>query len=84
MDEVVQVPVGTGLLGLTVDPLGRPLDGGEPISAEAYAPVERAAPGIVDRDFVSEPVQTGLLVIDFNVCSRTRPARADHWRSDDR
>ena len=64
MDEVVQVPVGPGLLGRTVDPLGRPLDGGEPISAEAYAPVERAAPGIVDRDFVSEPVQTGLLVID--------------------
>ena len=64
MDEVVQVPVGPGLLGRTVDPLGRPLDGGEPISAEAYAPVERAAPGIVDRDFVSEPVQTGLLVIN--------------------
>ena len=64
LDEVVQVPVGPGLLGRTVDPLGRPLDGGEPISAETYAPVERAAPGIVDRDFVSEPLQTGLLVID--------------------
>lgn len=62
--EVVRVPVGPGLLGRTVDPLGRPLDGGEPISGIAYAPVERAAPGIVDRDFVKEPVQTGLLVID--------------------
>lgn len=62
--NVVQVPVGPGLLGRTVDPLGRPLDGGETINAEAYDPVERPAPAIVDRDFVSEPVQTGLLVID--------------------
>ncbi|HUI13728.1 MAG TPA: F0F1 ATP synthase subunit alpha [Xanthobacteraceae bacterium] len=62
--EVVEVPVGPGLLGRTVDPLGRPLDGGAAINAEAHAPVERAAPAIVDRDFVSEPVQTGLLVID--------------------
>lgn len=64
MGEVIQVPVGPGLLGRCVDSLGRPLDGGEPITAEAYVPVERPAPTIVDRDFVSEPVQTGLLVID--------------------
>jgi F-type H+/Na+-transporting ATPase subunit alpha len=62
--DVARVPVGRGLLGRTVDPLGRPLDGGEPINAESYQPVERAAPAIIDRDFVSEPVQTGLLVID--------------------
>ncbi len=62
--EVVRAPVGRGLLGRTVDPLGRPLDGGETIKAEAYEPVERPAPTIVDRDFVSEPEQTGLLVID--------------------
>jgi F-type H+/Na+-transporting ATPase subunit alpha len=62
--KVVQVPVGPGLLGRTVDPLGRPLDGGEPVRAEAYEPVERPAPAIVDRDFVNQPVQTGLLVID--------------------
>jgi F-type H+/Na+-transporting ATPase subunit alpha len=62
--DVVRVPVGPGLLGRTVDPLGRPLDGGGPINAESYQPAERAAPAIVDRDFVSEPVQTGLLVID--------------------
>lgn len=62
--DVVRVPVGPGLLGRIVDPLGRPLDGGGPINAESYQPAERAAPAIVDRDFVSEPVQTGLLVID--------------------
>ncbi len=62
--EVVRVPVGPGLLGRIVDPLGRPLDGGGIVSAAGREPVERPAPAIIDRDFVSEPVQTGLLVID--------------------
>ena len=62
--EVVRVPVGPALLGRTVDPLGRPLDGGAKIDAEGHEPVERPAPAIIDRDFVSEPVQTGLLVLD--------------------
>ena len=62
--DVTRVPVGRKLLGRVVDPLGRPLDGGDAIAAEAYEPVERPAPAIINRDFVSEPVQTGLLVID--------------------
>ena len=62
--EVVRVPVGEGLLGRTLDPLGRPLDRGDAVAAAGYVPVERAAPAIIDRDFVSEPVQTGLLVLD--------------------
>jgi F-type H+-transporting ATPase subunit alpha len=62
--EVVRVPVGPALLGRVVDPLGRPLDGGATIKAESHEPVERAAPAIIDRDFVTEPVQTGLLVLD--------------------
>jgi F-type H+/Na+-transporting ATPase subunit alpha len=62
--EVVRVPVGRSLLGRIVDPLGRPLDGGQAIEAEGHAPAERPAPAIVDRDFVTEPVQTGLLVLD--------------------
>jgi F-type H+-transporting ATPase subunit alpha len=62
--DVVRVPVGPGLLGRVVDPLGRPLDGGGPIAAGVHEPIERAAPAIVDRDLVTEPVQTGLLVID--------------------
>lgn len=62
--EVLRVPVGPGMLGRTVDSLGRPLDGGAAIEAESHEPVERMAPAIIDRDFVSEPVQTGLLVLD--------------------
>ena len=62
--EVVRVPVGPSLLGRIVDPLGRPLDGGPAVESHDYEPVERAAPAIVERDFVSEPVYTGLLVLD--------------------
>ncbi len=62
--QVVVTPVGPGLLGRVVDPLGRPLDRDEPVQALEYRPVERASPGIVDRDHVSEPVETGVLVID--------------------
>lgn len=61
---VAQVPVGEDLLGRVLDPLGRPLDGGDPVKAERFDPVERHAPTIVDRDFVSEPLATGLTVID--------------------
>ncbi len=62
--EVARVPVGKGLLGRIVDPLGRPLDDGGAVTAESYEPIERPAPAIIDRDFVTEPVQTGVLVID--------------------
>ena len=62
--EVVCVPVGPGLLGRVVDPLGRPLDHDEPVKAEAQMAVERPAPAIIERDLVSDPVQTGILTID--------------------
>ena len=62
--EVLQVPVGPGLLGRVVDPLGRPLDRDEPLVAEQWLPIERPAPAIIDRDLVSEPVETGVLVVD--------------------
>ncbi len=62
--EVVRVPVGPGLLGRIVDPLGRPLDRDEPVAAEDHLPVERPAPAIIERDLVSEPVQTGILIVD--------------------
>ena len=61
---VVRVPVGAALLGRVVDPLGRPLDGGPAIVAETLLPVERPAPGIVERGLVSEPLETGVLVVD--------------------
>jgi len=62
--EVVRVPVGPALLGRVLDPLGRPLDNGAAIAAERFDPVERAAPAIIERDLVIQPVQTGILVID--------------------
>jgi len=62
--DVVRVPVGPGLLGRIVDPLGRPLDGKGPIVSESMEPIERPAPAIIDRELVTEPVQTGLVVVD--------------------
>ena len=61
---LASVPVGEALLGRVVDPLGRPLDEGPEIDAERHDPIERPAPPIIDRDFVSEPVQTGILTVD--------------------
>ena len=62
--DVVRVPVGAGLLGRIVDPLGRPLDGKGLINSQTTLPIERDAPGIIDRDLVINPVQTGVLVVD--------------------
>lgn len=62
--RIARVPVGEGLLGRVVSPLGEPLDDGPPITAKCSDPIERAAPGIVDRDLVTEPMLTGLTVID--------------------
>jgi len=62
--DVVRVPAGPALLGRIVDPLGRPLDGKGPVVAELLEPIERPAPSIIDRDLVTQPVQTGLMVVD--------------------
>ena len=61
---VLQVPVGDGLLGRVVDPLGRALDRDEPIVAADWLPVERPAPAIIERDAVSQPLDTGVLIVD--------------------
>jgi F-type H+-transporting ATPase subunit alpha len=61
---VVEVPVGAGLIGRVVDPLGRPLDDKGPIVASAYRPVERVAPGVITRKSVDTPMQTGIKAID--------------------
>lgn len=62
--RVIQVPVGEELLGRVVDPLGRPLDGKGPIRAMMFADVERKALGVVQRQPVKEPLQTGIKAID--------------------
>jgi F-type H+-transporting ATPase subunit alpha len=61
---VASVPVGEAMLGRVINPLGVPLDGGPPPAGTHLEPVERPAPGIVDRDLVSQPLETGLTVID--------------------
>ena len=62
--RVVSVPVGEAMLGRVVDALGQPIDGKGPIAAEAYHPIEQPAPGIMDREPVNEPLQTGIKAID--------------------
>jgi F-type H+-transporting ATPase subunit alpha len=62
--DVMSVPVGDALLGRVVDPLGAPLDGQGPIAAATTRPLEFKAPGVIERQPVKEPLQTGLKAID--------------------
>ena len=65
--RIVEVPVGDTLLGRVVDPLGRPLDGRGDISTKESFPVEKIAPGVVERKSVDQPVQFGLKIVDAMV-----------------
>lgn len=62
--RLVEVPVGKGMLGRVVNPLGQPLDGKGPIAADGFRPVEFRAPGVIERKKVHEPMQTGIMAID--------------------
>jgi F-type H+-transporting ATPase subunit alpha len=62
--RIMEVPVGEALVGRVVDALGRPVDGKGPIQTEEFNPVERLAPGVVERKPVKEPLQTGIKAID--------------------
>ncbi|MBO9319679.1 MAG: F0F1 ATP synthase subunit alpha [Chloroflexus sp.] len=62
--RVISVPVGQGLLGRVVNPLGQPIDGKGPIIYEKTRPIERIAPGVITRKSVDTPVQTGIIAID--------------------
>ena len=62
--RVVSVPVGQGLIGRVVNALGEPIDGAGPIVAEGYRAIEMPAPGIIERQHVSRPLQTGIKAID--------------------
>ncbi len=65
--RIMSVPVGAALVGRVVDPLGQPIDGKGPIAASEYYAIERIAPGVVERQPVKEPLQTGLKAIDAMV-----------------
>jgi len=65
--RILEVPVGRGLLGRVVNSLGQPIDGKGPIAADKTMPIERIAPGVIERKSVDQPVQTGLKSIDAMV-----------------
>jgi F-type H+/Na+-transporting ATPase subunit alpha len=62
--RIISVPVGDAMLGRVVNALGQPIDGKGPIQTKEFLPIERLAPGVVDRQPVKEPLQTGLKAID--------------------
>src|SRR5689334_3993586 len=62
--KLLQVPVGKGLLGRVVNTLGEPIDGKGPVKSDVAYPVEKIAPGIIKRQSVSQPVQTGIMPVD--------------------
>ncbi len=62
--RIISIPVGDAMLGRVVNALGQPLDGKGPIESSQYNPVERLAPGVIDREPVKQPMQTGLKAID--------------------
>jgi len=63
-NKIMSVPVGDAMIGRVVNPLGQPLDGKGPIATDQRNPLERLAPGVVDRQGVREPLQTGIKAID--------------------
>jgi F-type H+/Na+-transporting ATPase subunit alpha len=63
-NTIMSVPVGEGLIGRVVNPIGEPLDGKGPISSQQRNPLEKLAPGVLDRQPVKQPLQTGLKAID--------------------
>lgn len=65
--RILEVPVGEALLGRVVDSLGNPIDGKGPIEAATTSPIEKVAPGVISRQSVAEPVQTGVKAIDAMV-----------------
>jgi F-type H+-transporting ATPase subunit alpha len=65
--RILEVPIGTALLGRVVDALGMPIDGKGPIETDLSSPIEKVAPGVIERQSVSQPVQTGLKSIDSMV-----------------
>ena len=62
--KIMQVPIGPEMVGRVVDGLGAPIDGKGPIKTDKFGPIERTAPGVIDRKSVHEPMQTGIKAID--------------------
>ena len=78
--SVASVPVGEMLLGRVVNPLGVPLDGGAELTLKGFQPVERPAPGIIERDLVNQALETGLVRDRCDARAGAGSARADYRR----
>lgn len=76
--KVVSVPVGEALLGRVVNALGQPIDGKGPIEATETRPIESPAPGIIERQPVNVPLQTGIKAIDSMIPIGRGQQRADY------
>lgn len=75
--SIVDVPIGEGMLGRVVDPLGTPIDGKGPIMSDIRQRVELKAPGIIPRKSVHEPMQTGLKAVDSLVSATPSTVTGD-------
>ncbi len=62
--RILQVPVGENIVGRVVNPLGEPIDGKGPVQTDTFSPIEKIAPGVITRQSVNQPVQTGIKAID--------------------
>ena len=78
--SIVDVPIGEGMLGRVVDPLGNAIDGAGPIVTDERTRIELKAPGITPRKSVHEPMQTGLKSVDSLVSGRSNSASEQHLR----
>ena len=81
--RIMSVPVGDAMIGRVVDALGNPIDGKGEIITDMFNPVEKIAPGIIDRQPVKEPLQTGLKAIDAMVPIGRGQRELDHRRPPD-
>ncbi len=72
--RIASVPVGDALIGRVVNAVGQPLDGKGPIDTDSFRNVERIAPGVIMRQPVDAPVQTGITSVDALIPDRARPA----------
>ena len=81
--DVLSVPVGDAFLGRVINPLGEPIDGQGDIESDTRRALELQAPSVVQRQGVSEPLQTGIKAIDAMTPDRARSASADHRRPQD-
>ena len=77
---IASIPVGEGLIGRVINTLGDPIDGAGPLEGNMIPlPLDRKAPGVIFRQPVNQPLQTGIKAVEFYGADRTRTAGVDYW-----